>query len=81
MIQIPKLFNPENDEIPKTVYPLLPLRDIVVFPHMVVPLFVGRDQSINALAEAMNRDKSVFLATQKNLKKSKGQANSTRKPA
>ncbi|MBC8247991.1 MAG: LON peptidase substrate-binding domain-containing protein, partial [Deltaproteobacteria bacterium] len=64
MIQIPKLFNPENDEIPKTVYPLLPLRDIVVFPHMVAPLFVGRKRSVNALTDAMNNDKTVFLATQ-----------------
>ena len=46
-------------------YPLLPLRDIVVFPHMVAPLFVGRDKSVNALSEAMNNDKLVFLATQK----------------
>jgi ATP-dependent Lon protease len=53
----------EEDE--KLILPLLPLRDIVVFPHMVVPLFVGRENSINALAEAMNRDKRVFLATQK----------------
>ncbi|MBI5845766.1 MAG: endopeptidase La [Deltaproteobacteria bacterium] len=45
--------------------PLLPLRDIVVFPHMVVPLFVGREHSINALTAAMGRDKQVFLATQK----------------
>jgi len=45
--------------------PLLPLRDIVVFPSMVAPLFVGRDKSVNALAEAMNSDKSLFLATQK----------------
>jgi len=45
--------------------PLLPLRDIVVFPNMVAPLFVGRDKSVNALAEAMNNDKSLFLATQK----------------
>ena len=64
MIQIPKLFNPENNEIPKTVYPLLPLRDIVVFPHMVAPLFVGRKRSVNALTDAMNNDKTVFLATQ-----------------
>ena len=64
MIQIPKLFNPENAEIPKTVYPLLPLRDIVVFPHMVAPLFVGRKRSVNALTDAMNNDKTVFLATQ-----------------
>jgi len=45
--------------------PLLPLRDIVVFPHMVAPLFVGRVKSVNALAEAMEKDKKVFLATQK----------------
>jgi ATP-dependent Lon protease len=45
--------------------PLLPLRDIVVFPHMVVPLFVGREHSINALSEAMNQDKAIFLATQR----------------
>jgi ATP-dependent Lon protease len=45
--------------------PLLPLRDIVVFPHMVAPLFVGRTKSVNALADAMGRDKRVFLATQK----------------
>ena len=47
------------------VVPLLPLRDIVVFPHMVAPLFVGRPKSVSALSEAMNRDKRVFLATQK----------------
>ncbi len=45
--------------------PLLPLRDIVVFPHMVAPLFVGRPRSVKALATAMNNDKHVFLATQK----------------
>ena len=44
--------------------PLLPLRDIVVFPHMVAPLFVGRTKSVNALTDAMNTDKRVFLATQ-----------------
>lgn len=47
---------------------MLPLRDIVVFPHMVAPLFVGRDKSVNALSDAMNSDKSVFLATQKKAK-------------
>ena len=46
--------------------PLLPLRDIVVFPNMVIPLFVGRDKSISALNEAMKRDKKVVLVTQKN---------------
>ena len=46
--------------------PLLPLRDIVVFPSMVVPLFVGRDKSIKALQEVMKTDKSIVLLTQKN---------------
>src|SRR5678815_2127145 len=48
--------------------PLLPLRDITVFPHMVSQLFVGRERSISALNEAMNRDKEIFLAAQKNAK-------------
>ncbi len=51
----------------KTV-PLLPLRDIIVFPYMVVPLFVGREKSINALEEAMNTEKDVLLAAQINAK-------------
>ena len=46
--------------------PLLPLRDIVVFPNMVVPLFVGRDKSIQALNEAMKNDKKIILVSQKN---------------
>ncbi len=46
--------------------PLLPLRDIVIFPSMVVPLFVGRDKSIKALQEVMKTDKSIVLVTQKN---------------
>ncbi|MCC6993860.1 MAG: LON peptidase substrate-binding domain-containing protein, partial [Deltaproteobacteria bacterium] len=48
--------------------PLLPLRDIVVFPHMVVPLFVGREKSIAALEEAMQHDKEIFLSAQKKAK-------------
>src|SRR3984957_19632157 len=48
--------------------PLLPLRDIIVFPHMVSQLFVGRERSINALDAAMGRDKGIFLAAQKNAK-------------
>ena len=48
--------------------PLLPLRDIVVFPHMVVPLFVGREKSINALEHAMNLEKSIFLSSQREAK-------------
>ncbi|MBH0238897.1 endopeptidase La [Methylobrevis albus] len=50
----------------KDVYPVLPLRDIVVFPHMVVPLFVGREKSIRALEEVMGADKQILLATQMN---------------
>ena len=46
--------------------PLLPLRDIVVFPNMVIPLFVGRDKSINALNEVMKKEKKIILVTQKN---------------
>ncbi|MGH6697430.1 endopeptidase La [Sphingopyxis sp.] len=45
-------------------YPLLPLRDIVVFPHMIVPLFVGRDRSVAALEAAMESDKEIFLVAQ-----------------
>ncbi len=48
--------------------PLLPLRDIIVFPHMVVPLFVGRQKSIRALEEAVNKQKPVLLAAQKDAK-------------
>ena len=46
--------------------PLLPLRDIVVFPSMVIPLFVGRDKSISALNEVMKKDKKIILVTQRN---------------
>ena len=49
-----------------SVKPLLPLRDIVIFPSMVVPLFVGREKSIKALQEVMKSDKSIVLVTQKN---------------
>ena len=48
--------------------PLLPLRDIIVFPHMVVPLFVGREKSINALEQAMTADKEIVLSAQKKAK-------------
>src|SRR5213595_3764569 len=48
--------------------PLLPLRDIIVFPHMVVPLFVGREKSINALEQAMAGDKEIVLSAQKKAK-------------
>lgn len=57
-------------DTPKTaggaLYPVLPLRDIVVFPHMIVPLFVGRDKSIKALEEVMGAERQILLATQMN---------------
>ena len=47
------------------VVPVLPLRDVVVYPHMVIPLFVGRERSINALDAAMQKDKKIILVAQK----------------
>src|SRR5438552_18955284 len=61
----------KNDDAKKKgmkTLPLLPLRDIIVFPHMVVPLFVGREKSINALEQAMNADKEIVLSAQKKAK-------------
>ena len=52
----------------KNLIPVLPLRDIVVFPNMVAPLFVGRQQSVNALNHVMTGDKKIFLLSQKNSK-------------
>ena len=65
MINFPKIFKEDGPDSSKLILPLLPLRDIVVFPYMVAPLFVGRDKSVKALANAMNNDKRVFLATQR----------------
>jgi ATP-dependent Lon protease len=56
----------KDKAVGKGLYPVLPLRDIVVFPYMIVPLFVGRDKSINALEEVMRSDKHILLAAQKN---------------
>jgi len=54
-------------DIPRgNLFPVLPLRDIVVFPHMIVPLFVGRDKSVRALEDVMKDDKQILLVTQKN---------------
>jgi len=53
-------------EDPITVLPILPLRDVVVYPHMVIPLFVGREKSIQALESAMEDDKQIMLVAQKN---------------
>jgi len=51
------------------ILPLLPLRDVVVFPHMVIPLFVGRQKSIKALESAMESGKSIMLVAQKSAAK------------
>jgi len=59
----PKTLPPAGEQ---RTYPVLPLRDIVVFPHMIVPLFVGREKSIRALEEVMRSDTYILLATQKN---------------
>jgi len=56
--------SPTEDITPRTRYQMLPLRDVVVFPHMVLPLFVGREKSINALEEAVQSGKQIFLAAQ-----------------
>ena len=56
----------ENSD--QNILPLLPLRDIVVFPQMIVPLFVGREKSVTALEKAMDVDKTIFLVTQRETK-------------
>src|SRR3981189_1634167 len=54
-------------ELPRgALYPVLPLRDIVVFPHMIVPLFVGREKSVRALEDVSNEGKQIPLVTQRN---------------
>ena len=68
---MPENDNDENPKVPAPesagqVSPVLPLRDIVVFPHMIVPLFVGREKSVRALEEVMNDEKQILLLTQKN---------------
>lgn len=65
MVNIPKFFKNQEEENKNVVLPLLPLRDIVIFPYMVAPLFVGRAKSVSALSNAMSSDKKIFLATQK----------------
>ena len=61
----------DQTELPtddKFYYPLLALRDVVIFPNVVVPLFVGREKSIRALEYAMSHQKEIFLSAQKNAK-------------
>ena len=55
-----------SDTAKTATFPVLPLRDIVVFPHMIVPLFVGRDKSVKALEDVMQDDKQILLVAQKN---------------
>lgn len=59
----------EQKEKKSAVIPLLPLRDVIVFPHMIVPLFVGREKSIAALEVAMKQEKGIFLVAQKSAQK------------
>jgi ATP-dependent Lon protease len=66
MVNISRLFRNDDNTQPGYILPLLPLRDIVVFPHMVAPLFVGRPKSVAALSQAMGtEDKHIFLSTQR----------------
>ena len=63
------MFDFTKKEDKKMIVPLLPLRDVVVFPYMIVPLFVGREKSINALESAMKQDNEIFLVAQKSAQK------------
>jgi ATP-dependent Lon protease len=65
---MPLFRSDDKPEAKPRILPLLPLRDIIVFPHMVVPLFVGREKSIAALEEAQGADKQILLAAQKKAK-------------
>ena len=61
-----EVVSPAKEDAGGQLAPVLPLRDIVVFPHMIVPLFVGREKSVRALEEVMNDEKQILLLTQKN---------------
>jgi len=57
--------NKNIKSLDKNILPLLPLRELVVFPNMIIPLFVGREQSVNALEEAINLKSLIFIAAQR----------------
>jgi ATP-dependent Lon protease len=59
-------FDNQAVEIPQTL-PMLPVRDIVVFPYMIIPLFVGRESSIRSVEEALSKNRLIFLASQKDI--------------
>ncbi len=65
MINIPKFFHQDGSESIKKELPLVPLRDMILFPKVTTSIFVGREKSIKALGEAMAKDKRIFLTTQK----------------
>ena len=70
IFRLPKSRIPgETDRRHVVTVPMLPLRDIVIFPHMVVPLFIGRERSIHALEYAMGQEKYILLCTQKDPRK------------
>ncbi|MCP3898986.1 MAG: endopeptidase La, partial [Desulfobacteraceae bacterium] len=64
MINISKFFNQDGSEAEKKELPMVPLKDVVLFPSMTTSLFIGREKSINALSLAMEKDKIIFFATQ-----------------
>src|SRR3989304_8466059 len=59
------IFKKEKKPSENSIYPLIPLRDLVLLPHMIIPLFVGRKRSVSALEEAMTDKKLVIFAAQK----------------
>ncbi|TAL18474.1 endopeptidase La [bacterium] len=63
---LPEGFDPEKAEIPELM-PMLPIRDVVIFPYMILPLFVGRDRSIKAVEESLKAGRMIFLNTQKEI--------------